>query len=170
MPDQATKCVRDYMTRDVFGVLPKLSVMEALERAKQRQITHLPVIVDSKVVGIICTCDLEDAALSESISAIAHSPALTIAPDAKLSDAAHWMTKAAVGSLIVETDGKMVGILTRTDLERAGLADLEFRESACLGCGSFEHVHPNASGEWWCARCRARRGPAHAGDEIGVGD
>lgn len=169
MADEA-KYVRDYMTRDVLGVLPKLSVSEALELANERQITHLPIMVDSKVIGIICTCDLEDAALSESISNIAHAPALTIAPDATLSDAAHWMKKAAVGSLIVETGGNTVGILTRTDLERAGLSDPEFRESACLGCGSFEHVHPNASSEWWCARCRSRRGPAHRGDEIGVGD
>ena len=79
-----------------------------------------------------------------------------------LAEAAELMADRGVGSLLVVERGALAGILTRTDLERAGLAEAAFGERRCSSCRSYHHVRADAGGYLLCARCRAARGrPDH---------
>ena len=55
---------------------------------------------------------------------------LTVAPDADLLDAARMMRDERVGALPVLADGKVVGIITRSDMLRALIAVSAAAESA----------------------------------------
>ncbi len=161
--------VREVMSRTVIGVPPGMSVADALELANEHAISHLPVIEGGHARGLVCTCDLEEAELGADVFGVMHTPAVDIDPERTLGEAAAVMSKTGVGSLVVVSAQEIVGMLTRTDFERIGLAKTAFADNSCTGCGSYHHVHADAGGIWWCSACRAHRGPA-APEELGSGD
>ena len=102
------------------------------------RINQLPVVVNGKVVGIVTDRDLRDAypsvfedAWTKSghekrdnapepekllIESIMSGNIITIAPADSVTDAAAVLRKERVGALPVVSDGKLVGILARSDL------------------------------------------------------
>ena len=71
------------------------------------------------------------------------APALTIASDRHISEAAALMTARGVNRLPVVDDGRLVGIVTRADLVRAYVrsddsSPQQFATTSCFGsCGSI---------------------------------
>jgi CBS domain-containing protein len=98
------------------------------------RIRHMPVIEDGQLVGIISQRDLFRSALitalgfgrktsrslikSIRIKEIMTRKVLTIAPDANVKDAARQMTEKQIGCLPVVEDGRLVGIITESDILR----------------------------------------------------
>lgn len=159
MTTTSENLVRDVMSRPVVGVEPTTSVANALDLARDRGVTHFPVVARGATVGVVCTCDLDKASLDSDVSSIMHAPAASVSPDASLRDAAALMAKLGVGSLIVLSEGETVGMLTRTDLERCGLADAAFGEQRCSACHTLQHVRlDDKCGYWLCAGCRRSDG------------
>jgi predicted transcriptional regulator len=147
--------VRDAMSRPVVGLEPTMSVADAVELARERRVTHFPVVARGATIGVVCTCDLDEAPLSSDVSSIMHVPAASVSADDSLNHAAALMAKLGVGSLIVVSGDETVGILTRTDLERCGLADVAFGEQRCSACREIQHVRlDQRCGYWLCASCR----------------
>jgi predicted transcriptional regulator len=162
--------VKNAMTHTVIGVTPSMSVADALELARDRGVSHLPVVDQGKPLGVVCTCDLEDASLKTDVSAIMHAPPVGVTPEETLAEAATSMASSGVGSLLVLKGSELVGILTRSEIEQAGLAEAAFGERRCSSCGTFHHVKlDERCGYWLCTGCRNR---ARGGDkgELGQGD
>lgn len=162
--------VREAMTRKVIGVTPSMTVADALDLARERSVSHLPVVDQGKPLGVVCTCDLEDASLTTDVSAIMHTPPISVGPEETLAEAATTMAGSGVGSLLVVSEAHLVGIVTRSDIERAGLAEAAFGERRCSACGTFHHVklEPRC-GYWLCTGCRNRARNGEKG-ELGSGD
>jgi CBS domain-containing protein len=100
-------------------------------------VRHLPVVAPSgaatltrqgKVVGVLCERDIlrrqasvgaraPHVRVAEAMSA----PAITVGPDEPLASAASMMLERRVGCLPVVTEGKLVGLLSTTDLLRPQL-------------------------------------------------
>lgn len=137
--------VADVMTRDVATVETSTPLRDVAAILAGRRISGVPVIAEGRVVGVVSEADilikergepsvrgglfgflLEDRAEAvlklEATTAgeAMTSPAVTIAPNRSLSEAAETMIEENVNRLpVVDEDGLLVGIVTRADLVRA---------------------------------------------------
>jgi acetoin utilization protein AcuB len=98
------------------------------------RIRHLPVLDGGTVVGVVSQRDLFRSALGTALAFgirgpqelmrsldvrdVMSAPAVTIGPDASVQEAARDMAEKKIGCLPVVEKGKLVGILTETDVMR----------------------------------------------------
>ncbi len=99
-------------------------------------VRHLPVVKEGALVGLVSqsdilrspallaplfglTVDSKAALRALRVEDAMSSPVFTIGPDASVQDAAARLLDHRVGSLPVLEDGKLVGIVTTSDLLRA---------------------------------------------------
>jgi CBS-domain-containing membrane protein len=115
--------VSDRMTG--FAALVAVSSVRSCaeaDRVAAREYVHrLLVIEDRKLVGIVCRHDLERAA-GEQVASIMQREIYVIGASATLGEAASAMRELDVGCLPVTSEQRLVGIITRGDLVRAGLS------------------------------------------------
>jgi CBS domain-containing protein len=91
-------------------------------------IRHLPVLRDGELVGVVSERDLLAHQLrrgrqgrGDMIHTMMSRPPVVVSPDADAAYAAQLMLERRLGCLPVIKDGWLVGIVTRSDLLRAGL-------------------------------------------------
>lgn len=149
------------MTPDVVTVAPDAPWLEAVRRISEHHVHALPVVDDDRqVVGIIAESDLmgreerldprrgriglrrpRDArrARATSVRDAMSRRCVTVAPDTPLGEAARVMHRHRVGRLpVVDADGRLVGIVTRSDLLSVFLRrddDLEDEVRQGVGAG-----------------------------------
>ena len=85
---------------------------------------RLPVVEDGKLVGIVTERDVREHAgyfRSTRVNAAMRAPVITLTPYATVEDAARLMLKHKIGGLPIVDDGKVVGIVTTSDLLKAFL-------------------------------------------------
>jgi CBS domain-containing protein len=131
--------VADLMTGPLVTLGHDASVAQAWGIMQARGVRHLPVLdADRRLIGILTDHDLRlvilARCLAEEPGALARSLArlrvdeimtwavVTIGPDADLRDAARLMHQRGLGALPVADGGRVVGMLTATDLIRALVA------------------------------------------------
>lgn len=162
--------VSSLMHAPVRTFRPDLKVIDALQFAERCGMHHLPLLEGGKIVGLICTCDLEDLDLQAPIAEAIARSAATMPAQSTAEAAMHVMVEQGVGSLLVTQDDTVVGIVTREDLSRAGLELDEPPGFRCESCGSAKHLKTEDNRGTLCLDCRAHAEPEVAGDETGVGD
>ncbi|MFO0564580.1 MAG: CBS domain-containing protein [Polyangiaceae bacterium] len=163
--------VREALSGVIFGVLPTMRVSEALDFIREHGVTHLPVVVEGRAAGVVCTCDLEDARLDAFVSSVMHTPVVSVPHNASLGEAAVLMAERGVGSVIVTEEERPLGILTRTDFGRFGLAEAAFGERRCFVCKTYDHVRMDERcGYFLCGACRAGSRAPRDDQELGSGD
>ncbi len=128
--------VRDRMTAKPLVVKPDLSVPDALALMKDKKVRRLPVLdAKDKLVGIVSDKDLLYASPSPSTSLsvweinsllgklkvekVMSKNVVTVSGDTPIEEAARIMADRKIGGLPVVEGGKLVGIITETDLFRA---------------------------------------------------
>ena len=137
--------VTDLMTTRVVFVPPELSLKDAATVLVENGISGVPVVSGGAVVGVLSEADIVeeeqgapagrkrwlgwvvgnerdtfDARLAALTAGDAMSaPAITIEPWRPASTAATLMTRGRIKRLPVVQNGKLVGIVTRSDLVRA---------------------------------------------------
>lgn len=98
------------------------SAKEAAELMARKQIGSLIVVRQGKVVGIVTERDFLEKVVAEKKKAklkvkdIMSKDVVTIKPDALLEDAAMLMAEYKIKRLPVVKDGKLVGIVTASDI------------------------------------------------------
>jgi CBS domain-containing protein len=131
------------MTEGVLSVTPGASLREAATVLVEHRVSGLPVIDDvGEVVGVLSETDIVmkasggtersgylawffdsdltgEKVAAETVGQAMSSPAVTITPDRTVHEAARIMIEERVNRLPVVRDGKLVGILTRSDIVRA---------------------------------------------------
>jgi len=115
--------VRDIMSKDVRVVRPDTSVKEVVATMNKFDIGSIIVVQGDRPVGIITERDIlrrlvEPCLAPETLTArqVMTSPVLTISETASIEEAAKLMAKKRVKKLPVMNDGKLVGIVTFTDI------------------------------------------------------
>ncbi len=135
--------VSQFMTSQVFTVSPADNIAETMALMREKKINRLPVVEKGKLVGIVTDGDLREVSPSPAttlsifelnylvaktpIRDVAVKKVLTCTPDTKIEDAALLMREHGVGALPVLDQGKLVGIITGTDIFDAFLDIMGFR-------------------------------------------
>jgi CBS domain-containing protein len=126
--------VRELMCDKVATVARRDTVEIADGVMTMGRIRHLPVVDGSEVVGVLSQRDLFRSALGAALAFgiqrpqelmrmlevgdVMTTPAVTIEPEALVQDAARAMEEKRIGCLPVVEKGRLVGILTDTDILR----------------------------------------------------
>jgi|Deesub1362A_J573_1020465.scaffolds.fasta_scaffold00005_345 hypothetical protein len=111
----------DIATKNVTSISPKQSVRDAAKILLKEKIRGVPVLYNGTPVGIISTTDVARALAmgmeDSSVRELMTSNVLTIHQDAYLWQAIEKMENYNISRLIVvDSDGKVKGIVTRTDI------------------------------------------------------
>lgn len=141
LPDVA---VGDVMSTEPEAVTPDTSIAEVVERLVARDYTALPVVdARRRVVGVVADSDLLDAGLTQvslslhkvvgpdlvrdtlavlktahgTVRDVMRTPAVTVAPTARLAEAARLMHARGLKRLpVVDAEGRLTGVLGRLDV------------------------------------------------------
>lgn len=131
------------------------SVSSALDAAREHGIHHFPVCHHERVVGMVCTCDLQEAGLEQPVGDVMH-PAVMLPDTRSAREAAMLMRAAEVGSVLVtDPSGQACGIVTRTDLSSEPPVAALFEDCRCESCGTIHHLHRYQERRL-CFSCRER--------------
>ncbi|MBC2727905.1 CBS domain-containing protein [Desulfosporosinus sp.] len=135
--------VRQFMTPQVFTVNPEISIADTMALMREKKISRLPVVEKGKLVGFVTDGDLREASPSKATTLsvfelnylVAKTPIREVAlkkvvychPDTQIEDAALLMRDHKIGGLPVVDEGKVVGIITGSDILDAFLDIMGFR-------------------------------------------
>ncbi|MEM0357314.1 MAG: CBS domain-containing protein [Candidatus Bathyarchaeia archaeon] len=118
--------VKDVMITDVVTVEPNVNVRRAVRAMNDFEIGCLIVVEAGRVVGVLTERDVLKRVVDEGrnpdktlVKEVMSKPPITINPDADLEDAIELMFKHKIKKLPVVENGKLVGLVTFTDLVRA---------------------------------------------------
>ncbi len=123
---------KDVMVKDVLTTDAHATLSEAVARLADGHVTGLAVVdLHHRLVGVISATDILNAEaeapddesrvrlLSTTVVRDVMSPhPLTITPETELREAALQMDYADVHRLFVEVDGVVVGVISRSDINR----------------------------------------------------
>ena len=121
------KKVKDVMTRDPEVARPDMTVREAAEKMKARNIGSLPVCEGDRLVGILTDRDITVRVTAEGKSAsetkvadvMTREPLHTVSEDAPLEEAERIMHDQQIRRLpVVGAEGKLVGYLSQAKVVR----------------------------------------------------
>jgi CBS domain-containing protein len=143
-----------------------LSVHDALRLSERSGSHHLTLFQGQRLLGVVCTCDLEEVALDAPVSRALRRPPVTLDAADSLDDAARRMSEEQVGSVLILRGGEAVGLVTREEVMAAGGPTLEgFR---CDVCGATARLQRHGAALILCSDCRANAEPASLDeDELG---
>lgn len=144
--------VRDRMTRIVATTHPEVPVMAARELMRKRVLRHLPVVDPrGRLVGIVTDRDLRQVVFMPTlrdrvpevgellqrltVSDIMTRAVIVVKPGARIDEAARLMHEKRLGALPVVERGRLVGIITETDI-------LAAFEEFFAGKGARAHAPP----------------------------
>lgn len=118
------KEVKDVMSQDVATIAPEASMAEAAGVMGEKHIGSLIVVKYETAVGIVTERDLLSKVLAlgkdlreEKVEAVMSYPLVTIGAMAKIKEAAMVMIRKK-GRLAVFDEGRLVGVITASDLIR----------------------------------------------------
>jgi acetoin utilization protein AcuB len=121
--------VVERMTRNPVTITGEVTAKQALEIMEQRQVRHLPVLDDGEsLVGIVSEKVLLRAGAEDPVKEIMAAEVVTVTEYTALEEAARIMADHRISSLPVMRNGRLVGIITETDLFKVFLEFLGARE------------------------------------------
>lgn len=138
--------VGERMSRPVITVTPDEPITEVLAMFKKERIRRAPVMKEGKLVGIVSERDLLNASPSSATSLsvwelnyliskvkvknVMTKKVITVDKDTPIEEAARIMADQKIGGLPVTSAGKVVGIITETDLFKIFLELMGARQKA----------------------------------------
>lgn len=138
---------REIMTRNVISILDEATVEDAARLLARNRISGVPVVnASGMLMGLVTEHDLI-AKHGRSVSEIMSRGVITVSPDTDVDQVQHLLTNQRIRRVPVVEDGKIVGIVSRSDLVR----QIAMRW-VCSVCGdSVRGVEPPRQ----CPRCGA---------------
>ena len=137
--------VQHWMTRNPITIEADTPFLEARLILKEKRIRHLPVMDRGKLIGVITDRDVKEAApsgattldvyelnyllLKMKVRDLVKNSPITIKPSNSVEKAALLMHDHRIGCLpVVDEAGKLVGLITETDLLEVMVEILGYKE------------------------------------------
>ena len=149
--------VGERMSHPVIAVSPEIPVHDVLVMFKKELIRRAPVMKDDKLVGIVSERDLLNASPSPvtslsvwemnyliskvTVKQVMSKKVKTIDIDTPIEEAARVMADSKIGGMPVVRSGKVVGMITETDLFKIFLELMGARTKAIRVTAEIED-HP----------------------------
>ncbi|WP_456327236.1 CBS domain-containing protein [Archaeoglobus sp.] len=113
--------VGDAMVREIVSVDYKTPVREVVRIMGQRRIGSVLVSKNGEIYGIFTERDLVskvllEGSLDDEVGKYTSTPLITVSPDYDLKEATKIMADMKIKRLVVAENGKIVGILTASDI------------------------------------------------------
>ena len=138
--------VGERMSRPVISVSPDAPIHEVLAMFRKEHIRRAPVMKTGKLVGIVSERDLLNASPSSAttlsvwelnyliskvtVKDVMSRKVITVDQDTPIEEAARIMADKKIGGLPVTSGGKIVGMITETDLFKVLLELMGARQKA----------------------------------------
>lgn len=117
--------IEDVMVKEVITIDEKSIVKEAADIMNRFEIGCLIVTKNGKAVGILTERDLLKRVVSPArsprrtkVETVMSKPLIVVEPDMELEEAAKLMFKLKIKKLPVVESGRLMGLVTLTDLAR----------------------------------------------------
>ncbi len=136
--------VKSRMTTNPYTIAFDAPITEVIELMREKNLKRVPVVHGDRVVGMLTHGDLQKVSPTKAttlsiyelnyllaktkVSDAMTKNVITVSPDALLEEAAVLMRENKISSLAVEKDGKLVGIITESDIFDAFIDLLGFRD------------------------------------------
>lgn len=171
--------VKDVMVKPVIKIDENKTVKQAGELMKKTRRGCLIVMRKGKPIGIVSDSDIIKRVVAENllpskvkVKDIMSSPLVTISPDDEILSAVRKMKKNNIHRLPVVSNGKLVGIISLSDIAKTSpeMLDLleyrlkmksyipqikeKFTSGICDSCGNYSDDLRNVEGQWLCEDCR----------------
>jgi acetoin utilization protein AcuB len=127
--------VKNWMSTKVVTIDAKGSMQEAINLMKKNDIRLLPVLSKERLVGVVTDRDLKQASASDATTLDVHEllylvskirvrdimteDPVTVAPDLTVEETAELLLEKKISGVpVVDAAGRIVGVITQTDLFR----------------------------------------------------
>ena len=123
-PDLATSRVADLMAHPPLTCPPDTSVQAAALAMAERHVSSICVAEGDRLLGIVTVRDLSGKVVGgglpgdTAVARVMTPDPVTLAPSAIGSDVLHQMMERRIGHVPIVEAGRLVGIVTQTDLTR----------------------------------------------------
>lgn len=117
--------VKDLMISNPITISPRSSISDAIETMKKNSIRHLPVVTRGNILkGFVTLSHLRQGLMPSMLEDVTFSDLIiknpvTVDPDDDIDIAAQLIYKYKIGGMPVVNKGKLVGIITESDILRA---------------------------------------------------
>jgi acetoin utilization protein AcuB len=108
--------LRDIMTESLTTISPGTPVAQARAAMRTYGVHHLIVMEASTVAGIVSDRDIRNLSGALPVSAVMSTRLATATPNTTVREAANLLRGRSVGSLPILDGGRLVGIVTISDL------------------------------------------------------
>ena len=119
---QTSAQIRDLMSSPVFTVTPDTRMETVASILRKKGCTGIPVVKNEKLIGIVSRKDFKkvkkETQLKAPVKAFMQTDVMTISPGKSPIQAARLMVKHDIGRLPVLDNGRVIGIVTRSDAMR----------------------------------------------------
>ncbi len=143
--------IKTLMIPNPITITEKSTIQEAIEIMKANSIRHLPVVGQENILkGFVTLADLKTGFIPSMVADVylrdlMIANPVTVGPDDYIEIAAKLIYKHKIGGMPVVQDGKLVGVITQTDILRAfidmmGILTSSSRIDVVIGreAGSFK--------------------------------
>ena len=170
--------VKDIMVTPVLTITEERSVQEAAKLMGRKRKGCIIVTRRGKPIGILTDSDIIKRIVAKDIKPskvkvkeVMSSPLITISPKDDILTAVRKMKRANIHRLPVVSRGKLVGIISLSDIAKTSpeLLDLleerlrmreeeprireETTAGICESCGNYSEILRYVNGQWLCETC-----------------
>jgi len=172
--------VKDIMTKPVITINYNKNIKDAARLIRKRKKGALIVTKKRKPIGIITCDDIVYKVVAKDIKPstvkvidIMSEPLVSITPESSCVEAARKMRRNGIKRLPVVKSGKLIGIISLTDIstvipefteyleERLKMKEQpaqpkegETTSGICDSCGEYSENLKYVNGQWLCETCR----------------
>ena len=122
--DLTLQKVGDLMARKPVVVGPTETVRMAAQKMRDAKVSSLGVVEEGRFLGILTTRDMTNRVLADGldpatpVAEVMTADPIALRPESLGSDILHIMLERRIGHLPVVEQGRLVGMITQTDLTR----------------------------------------------------